>query len=90
MGPRASATGCSQSAYLARPVGRERMVVEKMTGMTPVAFTCAWASISEPEGAGLSKSLYVPAEHLQSGKLTANTSQAGIVNKPTEGRNSIP
>ena len=40
MGPRATATGSSQAAYFARPVGRERSVVEKMTGMTPVAFTC--------------------------------------------------
>ena len=40
MGPRATATGSSQAAYLAKPVGRDRRVVEKMTGITPVAFTC--------------------------------------------------
>ncbi len=41
MGPRATATGSSQAAYLAKPVGRDRRVVEKMTGITPVAFTCS-------------------------------------------------
>lgn len=40
MGPSATATGSSQVAYLARPVGSDSSVVEKMTGITPVAFTC--------------------------------------------------